>query len=169
MIKSFSGKKPRIARSAFVSKAAYIAGDVEIGEYCGIWPGAVIRADFAPIKIGRNTDVEDNSVIHTATPLEIGENVMIGHSVVIHGQKIGSNTLIGNNATVLDEAEIGEYCIIAAGCVVTERMKIPDRSFVAGIPAQIKYEINAAQIERLNKHDLYYPKESRKRYTEQKL
>jgi carbonic anhydrase/acetyltransferase-like protein (isoleucine patch superfamily) len=169
MIKSFNGKTPKVARSSFISEAAYLAGDIEIGEYCGIWPGVVIRGDFAPIKIGHDTDIEDNSVLHTATPLEIGDNVLIGHSVVIHGQKIGNNTLIGNNATILDEAEVGDNCIIAAGCVVTERMKIPDRSFVAGIPAEIKYEITAAQMARLDKHDMYYSRETRKLYKEQRL
>ncbi len=169
MIKSFSGKTPRIAKSAFVSKTALVVGDVEIGESCGIWPGVVIRADFAPIRIGDNTDIEDNSVVHTGTPLEIGDNVIIGHSVVVHGQTIGSNSMIGSNATILDEAEIGDNCVIAAGSVVTEGMKIPARSFVAGIPAEIKYEITAAQIAKRSKWEPFYPKVLRESYREQKL
>jgi carbonic anhydrase/acetyltransferase-like protein (isoleucine patch superfamily) len=141
MIRSFNGKTPKIADSAFVSEAAYVIGDVEIGEGSGIFPGAVIRADFASIKIGRNTMVEDNSVIHSGGPVEIGNNVTIGHSVVVHCSKIGNNNLIGNNATLLDDAEIGSYCIIGAGCLVSQGMKIPDNSFVVGIPAEIKGQV----------------------------
>ncbi|HEY78447.1 MAG TPA: gamma carbonic anhydrase family protein [Dehalococcoidia bacterium] len=169
MIKSYNGKTPIIAESTFVSETAYIIGDVEIGEDCGIWPGVIIRGDFAPIKIGRGTDIEDNSVIHTATPMEIGDNIIIGHGVVMHGQKIGHNTLVGNNATILDEAEIGDNCIIAAGCVVTERMKIPDQSFVTGIPAKIKAKITADQMAKFDKHDVYYSKELKQAYKEQGL
>jgi carbonic anhydrase/acetyltransferase-like protein (isoleucine patch superfamily) len=141
MIRSFNGKTPRVADSAFVSEVAYVIGDVEIGDGSGIFPGAVIRADFASIKIGRNTMVEDNSVIHSGGSVEIGDNVTIGHSVVVHCSKIGNNNLIGNNATLLDDAEIGNFCIIGAGCLVSQGMKIPDNSFVVGIPAEIKRQV----------------------------
>ncbi len=142
MIRSFDGKTPRIADSAWVSEAAYVIGDVEIGENSGVWPGAVVRGDFASIKIGSNTMIEDNSVVHSGVPVEIGANVTIGHSVVVHGIKIGNNTLIGNNATVLDNAEVGDFCIIGAGCLVSQGMKIPDNSFVVGVPAEIKGQVS---------------------------
>ncbi len=141
MIRSFDGKTPRVAESAWVSEAAYVIGDVEIGDNSGIWPGVVIRADFASIKIGSNTQIEDNSVVHSGVPVEIGDNVIIGHSVVVHGIKIGNNCLIGNNATILDNSEIGSFCIIGAGCLVSQGMKIPDNSFVVGIPAEIKGQV----------------------------
>ena len=115
MIRSFNGKTPRVADSAFVSEAAYVIGDVEIGDGSGIFPGAVIRADFGSIKIGRNTMVEDNSVIHSGGSVEI--------------------------ATLLDNAEIGSFCIIGAGCLVNQGMVIPDNSFVVGIPAEIKGQV----------------------------
>ncbi len=140
MIRSFNGKTPKIAESAFVSEAAYVIGDVEIGENSSVWPGAVIRGDFASIKIGCNTKVEDNCVLHTGVQMEIGDNVTIGHSVVVHGIKIGNNCLIGNNATILDNAQIGSFCMIGAGCLVTPGMEIPDNSFVIGVPAEIKGE-----------------------------
>lgn len=148
MIRSFNGKTPKVADSAFVSEAAYVIGDVEIGEGSGIFPGAVIRADFASIKIGRNTMIEDNSVIHSGGPVEIGDNVTIGHSVVVHCSRIGNNNLIGNNATVLDDAEIGSFCIIGAGCLVSQGMKIPDNSFVVGIPAEIKGQVPTERWQR---------------------
>lgn len=145
MIRSFNGKTPVIAESAFVSEAAYVVGDVEIGDGSGIFPGAVIRADFGNIKIGRNTMIEDNSVLHSGIPLKVGDNVTIGHGVVMHGLSIGNNTLIGNNATVLDNAQVGNFCIIGAGCLVSQGMVIPDYSFVVGVPAEIKRQISPEQ------------------------
>ncbi len=142
MIRSFNGKIPSIAESAFVSEAAYVIGDVEIGEGSSVWPGAVIRGDFAEIKIGRNNLIEDNCVLHSGIPMEIGDNNTIGHGVVVHGLRIGNSNLIGMNATVLDNVEIGDHCVIGAGCLVSQGMKIPDYSFVVGVPAEIKRQIS---------------------------
>ncbi len=168
MIRSFNGKTPQIAKSAFVSEAAYVVGDVEIGENSGVWPGAVIRGDFASIKIGSNTMIEDNCVVHAGVPMEIGDNVLIGHGVVVHGTKIGSNTLVGNNATILDNAQIGSFCVIGAGCLVSQGMEIPDNSFVVGIPAKIKRQISPPQRLGLQRGPQSYA-ELLKRYKEQGL
>ena len=149
MIRSFSGKTPRIASTAFVSEAAYIIGDVQIGENSSIWPGAVIRGDVAPIKIGDNSQIEDNCVVHTGNPLIIGDSVHVGHNVVIHCSRIGSNVLVGNSATLLDDAEIGDSCVIAAGSLVREGEKIPSGSFVSGIPAQVKGAVKPEQMDRI--------------------
>ena len=146
MIYSFNGKTPRIAESAYINKTAYIIGDVEIGEECTVWPGAVIRGDISSIKIGARCHVQDNCVIHAEYPLEIGDNVLLAHCVMMHGAKIGNNTLIGNNATVLDNAEIGNFCVVAAGAVLPGGMKIPDYSLVAGVPAKIKGRVNDEQL-----------------------
>ncbi len=168
MLRSFDGKAPKVAGSAFVSEAAYVIGDVEIGENSGIWPGAVVRGDFASIRIGCNTMVEDNCVVHGGAPLEIGDNVLVGHSVVVHGKKIGSNTLVGNNATILDDAEIGNSCIIGAGCLVSQGMKIPDNSLVVGVPGRIKGQISPQQQQRLEMGPRVYVELAR-RYKEQGL
>lgn len=168
MIRSFNGMMPKIADSAFVSKTAYIIGDVKIGENSGVWPGAVIRADFDSISIGRNSNIEDNSVLHSGTSMEIGDNVIIGHSVVMHGQKIGNNTLIGNNATILEDAEIGSFCIIGAGCLVMPGMKIPDKSFVAGVPGEIKGKPSPQQLRWVQEGPQTYAKLA-KQYKEQGL
>jgi carbonic anhydrase/acetyltransferase-like protein (isoleucine patch superfamily) len=153
MIRSLNGKTPRVAASAFVSEAAYVVGDVEIGENCSVWPGAVIRGDLGKIKIGKNSVVEDNCVVHSGTPtyppvadVSIGENVIIGHGAVSNAVKIGNNVLISMNSTILHDVEIGDYSIIAAGCVVKEKMKIPERSFVVGVPAEIKGKISDQQL-----------------------
>jgi len=151
VIRSFNGKTPRIAGSAFISKTAYIIGDVEIGENCVVMPGAVIRADLGKITIGDNTIVQDNCVIHSGSldgfeDIVIGENVVIGHGAVNHARKIGDNVLIGINATILHDAEIGDFCIIAAGALVGQGAKIPDRSFVAGVPGKVKKEVSQEQL-----------------------
>jgi len=150
MIQSFDGKSPRIAESAFVHDGAYVIGDVTIGEGSGVWPGAVIRADFGPIRIGGHTMIEDNCVLHSGAPMDIGDNITIGHGVVVHCRRIGSHNLIGNNSTLLDDAEIGNFCVIGAGSLVRPRMIIPDNSFVVGAPAVIKGQISEAQRERLD-------------------
>ena len=125
---------------------------MEIGENSGVWPGAVIRGDFGKIIIGQNTSIEDNCVIHSGSPAEpvggvaIGDRVHIGHGAVVNCRRIGNNVLIGMNATILHEAEIGDFCVIAAGCLVKQGMKIPDRSFVAGVPGVVKGKASSAQL-----------------------
>ena len=145
MIRDFKGKSPKIAASAFVSEAAYVVGDVEIGENSSVWPGAVIRADFGKTIIGHNTSIEDNSVIHGATDVNIGNDNIIGHGAVVHCRRVGNNVLIGNNATILDGAEIGDYCIIGAGCLIPPNTKIPERSVVIGVPGHVKSQLTEEQ------------------------
>lgn len=154
MIRGLGNKKPKIAESTFVSEAAYVIGEVEIGENSSVWPGAVIRADFGSIRIGNNSAVEDNCVLHSGTPsdrtyrekMTIGDNVHIGHGAVINCRKIGNNVLIGMNATILHDAEIGDFCIIAAGCLVSQGMKVPDKSLVVGVPGKIKGKASPEQL-----------------------
>ena len=152
MIRSFGGKTPRIAESAFISEAAYVIGDVKIGENSSVWPGAVIRGDFGSIRIGNNTAVEDGCIIHSGSPTtitehtRIGDNVHIGHGAVLNCRTIGNNVLIGMNSTILHDVEIGSFCIIGAGCVVTEGMKVPNRSFVAGVPGKVRGQVTTKQL-----------------------
>jgi len=150
MIREIKGKSPKIAASAFVSEAAYVVGDVEIGENSSVWPGAVIRADFGKITIGHNTSIEDNTVIHCAGNLVIGSNNVIGHGAVVHCRKVGNHVLIGNNATILDGAEIGDYCIIGAGCLIPPNTKISERSVVIGVPGHVKSQLTEEQQNELN-------------------
>ena len=143
MIREFNGRRPNIAPSAFVSEAAYVIGDVLIGNNSSVWPGAVIRGDCCKIEIGENTCVEDNCVVHGA---------------VVHCHKIGNNVLIGNNATILDAAEIGSFCIIGAGSLVTTEMKIPDNSLVMGVPAKIRGQVSSKQRLELEEGAVFYTK-----------
>ena len=115
-----------------------IVGSVEIDAESTVWPMAVIRGDDGKISIGRDTHIQDGSVIHCDHQAVIGDHVNVGHSVVIHATKIGDNCLIGNNATLLEEVEVGDYCIIGANALVLTGTKVPSYSFVVGVPAEIR-------------------------------
>ena len=156
MIKTFRNITPTVPASAFIAESALVMGQVTLGEDCGVWPGAVIRGDFAHIHIGAGTIIEDNVVVHTGQEMHIGENVIVGHGAVIHCRSIGNNSLIANNATVLDDAEVGSFCIIGAGAVVSPGMVIPDRSLVFGVPAKIAGEVKPKQMARLQKGNASY-------------
>ena len=137
MIRSLDGNKPKIHPSVFVSEAAYIVGDVEIGEGSSIWPGAGIRGDYGRIIIGKNCSIQDNCVLHTDDYLELGDNVLMTHGAVIHGGTIGNNVLIGVNAAVLESAHVGNYCLIGACALVLADANIPDESLVIGVPGRV--------------------------------
>jgi carbonic anhydrase/acetyltransferase-like protein (isoleucine patch superfamily) len=145
VLRSLGGKEPRLHPDCFVSEAAYLVGEVVIGARSSVWPMAVLRAGFAPIVIGENSHVEDGCVVHSGDRIDIGDNVTFGHCAVIHCRSVGANTLIGNNATLLDGAEIGSHCLVAANALVPPGAKVPDYSFVVGVPGQIK-PINEAQL-----------------------
>lgn len=134
MLVEFDGKLPRVAASAWIGPGSTVIGDVVIGERSTVWPGAVIRADFAPIRIGADVHVEDNVVLHSGSGLTIGDNVTIGHSVVVHCRSVGSWVLLANNCTLLDDAVIEDEVIIAANALVAPRARIPSGSIVMGVP-----------------------------------
>ncbi|MGQ9721284.1 MAG: gamma carbonic anhydrase family protein [Candidatus Jordarchaeum sp.] len=141
----FNGKKPRIHPTAFIAPTATIIGDVEIGEKSSIWYGAVIRADFAPIRIGRLSAVEDNCVLHGH--IFIGDEVLVGHAAVVHSCKINNGAVIGTGAIVFSGAEIGERTVVAMGAVVLENTKVEPRVMVAGVPAKKIRELNDSEVE----------------------
>lgn len=146
MIRSLDGVSPRIHPTAFVSEAAYVIGDVEIGEGSSVWPGTVIRADMGKITIGKYTCIQDNSVVHGDADVVIGDYVVIGHRVMCHARKVGDRALIGNGATVNDGVEIGEDSLLASGTVVVDNMVIPPRSLVMGIPGRIREEVKERHL-----------------------
>ncbi len=138
-IYSLDGVRPDIADNAYVAPSAQIIGNVKMADHSSVWFGAVIRGDNDLIEIGARTNIQDNSVLHTdpGIPLIIGDGVIVGHRVMLHGCKIGENTLIGIGATILNGAEIGKNCIIGAHSLITEGKVIPDGSMVVGSPGRI--------------------------------
>ena len=147
MIRSLDGVSPRIHPAAFVSEFAYIIGDVEVGEGSSIWPGAVVRADTGAINIGRYTCVQDNSVVHGDADVVIGDNVVIGHRALCHAKTVGDRVLIGNGATVNDGVEIGDDCLLGSGTMIIDKMKIPARSIVMGVPGRMKGSVEDRHVE----------------------
>ena len=147
MIRSVNGNRPTIHPKAYVSEFAYVIGNVEIGSGSSVWPGTVIRGDSGKIVIGKNTCVQDNSVVHGDADVFIGDDVVIGHRVLCHGKIIGDRTLLGNGCIVNDGVVIGADCIIASGAMVVDRMNIPPSSVVAGLPARIRREITQNDID----------------------
>ncbi|MFA5833472.1 MAG: gamma carbonic anhydrase family protein [Bacteroidota bacterium] len=137
---TYKGITPKIDPSVFIADGVHIIGDVVIGKDSSVWYNTVIRGDVNYIRIGERTNIQDNSVVHVTNkkfPTNIGSNVTIGHSAVIHACTINDYSLIGMGAVILDDANVGKYSLIAAGAVVTMGMKIPEGVLVAGVPAKI--------------------------------
>jgi carbonic anhydrase/acetyltransferase-like protein (isoleucine patch superfamily) len=146
LIRSYEGRKPQIAASAYVDAAAVVIGDVTIGEHASVWPGVVIRGDVHYIRIGARTNVQDGSVLHVMRdewPLILGDNVTIGHGVMLHGCTIESRCLIGMGSIILNGAKIGTGSIIAAGTLVPERTEVPPGSLFMGHPGKFRRSLTA--------------------------
>ena len=158
MIRSLDGKTPKIDPTAFISEFAYIIGDVEIGAGSSVWPGAVIRADAGKIAIGKNTCIQDNSVLHGDADVEIGNNVVIGHKVLCHAAKIGDRVLLGNGSTVNDGVVIGSDSLIASGTVLPDKQSIAAKSIVMGVPGKIRSEIKQKFIDLIKNTSEAYAK-----------
>ena len=128
----------------YIAPSASVVGRVSLGKNVSVWFGAVLRADVEDIFIGENSNIQDLSVLHVdpGFPIKIGENVTVGHKVMLHGCEVGDNSLIGINSVVLNGAKIGKNCLIGANSLVTEGMEIPDNSLVMGSPAKIKKELD---------------------------
>ena len=149
MIKPYLGVLPTITSSAFIENTAVVIGDVVIDSESSVWFNSVIRGDVHYIRIGHRTNVQDLSLLHVTHdthPLVIGNDVTIGHHVVLHGCKIGSRVLIGMGSIVMDGAVIEDDCIIGAGSLVTEGTVIPSHSLALGSPACVKRSLNEKEL-----------------------
>lgn len=142
-LEKYLNTTPQVDASAYIAHSATLIGAVKIGAWANVWPGVVMRADIEEIIIGTGTSIQDGTCIHLADdlPTIVGNDVTVGHRVMLHGCKIGDECLIGMSSTILDGAEIGARCIVAAGAVVPPRMKVPSGTMVAGCPAKIKREL----------------------------
>ena len=164
MIKSFNGIDPSIDESVFVAESADVIGEVTIKKNASIWYNVVIRGDEQPIVIGENTNIQDGSVVHTGwdEPTTIGNNVTVGHKALVHGCKIGDNTLIGMGAIVLDGAEIGEFTLLGAGSLVPPGKKIPSGVLAMVSPAKVIRELSDEEKESITKSALNYVENANK-------
>lgn len=146
MIHSFRGIRPLLEDKVYVAPTASIIGDVTLSEGCSCWFGAVLRGDEAHIFLGKNSNIQDNAVIHCDkdVPVMIGENVTVGHGAILHSCTVKDNAMIGMGAVVLGRAVIGEGAVVAAGSVVKEGTLVPANTLYAGIPAVLKKELGPA-------------------------
>ena len=142
---------PRLADGVWVADSAQVIGNVELAEGASIWFGAILRGDNEPLRIGKGSNVQDGTVIHSdiGYPATLGENVTVGHQVMLHGCTIGDGSLIGIKAVVLNGAKIGRNCLVGAGSLVTEGKEFPDGSMIFGSPAKAVRQLTPEQIEGL--------------------
>lgn len=151
-IYELDGKAPTLRPGAWVSDSAQVIGDVELGQGASVWFGAVIRGDSEAIRIGRNTNIQDLSVLHAdlGVPLAIGDNVSVGHQAMLHGCTIGDGSLIGIQAVILNGAKIGKNCLVGAGALVTEGKEFPDNSLIIGAPAKAVRVLSEQDVAQLH-------------------
>lgn len=154
MLISFKGIYPKLHDSVWIAPTATVIGDVEIGDNSSIWFNTVIRGDVAAIRIGRETNIQDNCILHAAdqkTGVILGNRVSVGHLTILHGCEIQDNTLVGMGSIIMDGAVIGKNCIVAAGSLITANSRFEDGTLILGRPAKVVKEVTPEQIER-NKH-----------------
>ena len=164
MLHKFNEIKPDIVKANFVAKSADIIGDVTAEENSSIWYNCTLRGDIAPILIGKNSNVQDNSVIHVNhnTGTIIGENVTIGHRVILHACTVEDGCLIGMGAIILDNSVIGKESIVGAGSLVTMGKIFPPRSLILGSPAKAVRTLTEEEIEGIRKNVASYVEISKK-------
>ena len=159
-IYALADKKPQLPPEGeyWVAPNATVTGDVILKPGASVWFGAVVRGDNDPITIGRNTNIQDGSVLHSdpGEPLTIGDGATIGHMAMLHSCEIGDNTLVGIGAVILGRAKIGRDCIIGANALITEGKVIPDGSLVVGQPGRVVRQLEPGQIEALKASAAHY-------------
>ena len=153
IIRSVRGFTPKIGKDTFIAENAVVVGDVVIGEECSIWYSTVLRGDVNSIRIGNRVNIQDGSVLHTLyqkSTIEIGDDVSIGHNVIIHGAKIKDYALLGMGSIIMDDAEVGEGALVAAGSVVLAKTKIGPHELWAGTPAKFVKMVEPEKAKEMN-------------------
>jgi gamma-carbonic anhydrase len=163
LLRTVRGFTPRFGRDPFLAETAVVIGDVVMGDQCSVWYNAVVRGDVHSIRIGDRVNIQDGAVLHATyerASLTIGSDVSIGHNAIVHGCTLHDKVLVGMGAIVMDNAEIGEGCVIAAGAVVTQNMKVEPGSLIAGVPGKrigpVSEALSKNEIERIAKNYLMY-------------
>ncbi len=161
---------PELASTAWVADSAQVIGRVRMGEGSSVWYGAVLRGDNDWITLGARANVQDGSVLHTdpGFPLTLGDDVTVGHLVMLHGCTVGEGSLIGIQAVVLNGAKIGKNCLVGAGAVVTEGKEFPDNSLILGSPAKAVRQLTPEQAERMKHAALHYVDNAQRHRTQLK-
>jgi carbonic anhydrase/acetyltransferase-like protein (isoleucine patch superfamily) len=163
MIRTYRGIAPKVALSAYIDPSAQVIGEVTIGERSSVWPNASLRGDTGPIRVGSETSIQDNCVLHmdTGFPLTVGDRVTVGHSVTLHGCTIEDDTLIGIGSTILNGARIGKGAVVAAGSLVPEGMEVPPSTLVMGVPAKPRRGVTPEEQARFGEGVAHYVEKAR--------
>jgi gamma-carbonic anhydrase len=159
VIRSYRGRWPQIAASAYIDPAAVVIGDVTIGEHASVWPGAVIRGDVHWIRIGARSNIQDGSVLHVMKdqfPLIIEDNVTVGHGVILHGCTVESRVLIGMGSILLNNVRVGSGSIIAAGTLLAEGTKVAPGSRFMGQPGKLRRTVTPEELEGIDAYAARY-------------
>ena len=149
MLRPFRGILPQVDSSVYIDQSAQVIGDVHIGADSSVWMNVVIRGDVNTIRIGRRSNIQDGTIIHVMRdthPTTVGDEVTVGHMVMLHGCTIADRCLIGMGAMLLNGATIGSDSIVAAGTLVTEETTIPPRSLVMGRPGKVKRALSDEEV-----------------------
>ena len=164
MIMDFEGVTPRINKNTYISESVDIIGNVEINENANIWFGSRLRADMNKIRVGENTNIQENSVVHVDinSPCIIGKNVTIGHGTIIHGCSISDNVLVGMGSIILNNAKIGKNTIIGAGSLITQGKVFPEGVLILGNPAKVVRKLTDDEIKSIRKSSDNYVNLSKK-------
>ena len=151
MIYQLDDMVPQVPASAWVADSAQVMGKVRLGDDASVWFGSVVRGDTDDIEIGRGSNIQDGSVLHAdyGFPLRVGEDVTVGHMVMLHGCTVGDGSLIGIGAVILNGARIGKQCLVGARSLVTEGKEFPDGSMIMGSPARVVRALTAEEIEKI--------------------
>lgn len=157
-IVAIGDKVPLIHPTAWVAPGVTLIGDVRIGPESAVFYGAVLRADQEAIRIGRQSNIQDNCVVHCdpGRPAILGDRVSVGHHALIHGCRVGDDVLVGMSTTLLNECVIGDWSLVAAGAVVLEGARVPENSLVAGVPARVGRELGEDDRERIRLNAAHY-------------
>ncbi len=157
-IYELDGKSPTLGKNAWVADSAQVIGKVTLEDDVSVWFGTIIRGDSEHIHIGAGSNIQDASVLHAdaGVPLTLGQNVSVGHKVMLHGCTVGEGSLIGIGAVVLNHAKIGKNCLVGAGALVTEGKEFPDGSMILGSPAKVVRQLTPEQIEGLKRIAAHY-------------
>lgn len=147
-VRSFGDKKPAVGAQTYIDESAVVIGDVRLGERVSVWPGAVLRADDDFVEIGQQSAMMDMSFAEApkGRPVKVGKNCIVSHGARLHGCIVGDSTLVGIGAIVLDNAELGRECMVAAGSLVTPGTRIPSGSFVVGAPAKVTRQVSKEEL-----------------------
>ncbi len=158
MIYALPNRRPRLHPRSYVAPSAEVIGSVALGEHASVWFQAVLRGDNDFIHIGARANIQDGAVLHVdaGVPLTVGNDVTVGHGVMLHGCRIGDFSLLGIGSRVLNNAVLGEYCLVGANTLITEHKTFPPRSLIIGSPGKVVRALTESEMQQLRDNAAHY-------------